>query len=298
MPVVVRILGPLQVEVDGAGGAGARRQASGHARSACSACDDSDVVGCTVRRDLARPTAGGGSTVGPDLRVPVPTDHGRRRLSGRLPVGPPHSERRRVPVRKARRRRGRGRCRCHQPAARGGAGVVARSGAGRVRRPGVGPTAGGPTGKNFAATAEDQWFAAQRASGFGEEIIPRLEAACAAEPLRESRWEQLILALTDAGRPAEALRAYGRIRDTLRDEWGSARHRRCRTCNWRFCRQEPVPGAGRTTASRPRPAASSSPTRRRTVARALHDRSRRPDELRRVSHRRRGARSGPCAAVE
>ena len=68
--------------------------------------------------------------------------------------------------------------------------------------------------------AEDSWFGTQRASGFGEEIIPQLEAVCAAEPLRESRWEQLILALTDAGRPAEALRAYGRIRDTLRDEMG------------------------------------------------------------------------------
>ena len=36
--------------------------------------------------------------------------------------------------------------------------------------------------------AEDRWFAGQRAAGFGEEIISRLEAACAAEPLRESRW--------------------------------------------------------------------------------------------------------------
>ena len=52
------------------------------------------------------------------------------------------------------------------------------------------------------AGAEDLWFATQRAAGFGEDIIPRLEAACAAEPLRESRWEQLILALAEAGRPA------------------------------------------------------------------------------------------------
>ena len=67
--------------------------------------------------------------------------------------------------------------------------------------------------------AEDLWFTAQRAAGLGEDILPRLEAACAAEPLRESRWEQLILALVDAGRPAEALRAYGRVRTFFGKRW-------------------------------------------------------------------------------
>jgi predicted ATPase/DNA-binding SARP family transcriptional activator len=91
--------------------------------------------------------------------------------------------------------------------------------------------------------AEDLWFAAQRAAGFGEEIIPRLEAACAAEPLRESRWEQLILALADAGRPAEALRAYSRIRTTLRDEMGVSPSRSLQDLQLTLLRQDDVPAA-------------------------------------------------------
>jgi predicted ATPase/DNA-binding SARP family transcriptional activator/class 3 adenylate cyclase len=92
--------------------------------------------------------------------------------------------------------------------------------------------------------AEDRWFAAQRASGFGDEIVSRLEAACAAEPLRESRWEQLILALTDAGRPAEALRAYGRIRATLRDEMGVTPSPALQDLELALLREELVPFSG------------------------------------------------------
>jgi class 3 adenylate cyclase/DNA-binding SARP family transcriptional activator/tetratricopeptide (TPR) repeat protein len=120
--------------------------------------------------------------------------------------------------------------------------------------------------------AEDEWFAAQRAAGFGEDVIVRLEAACTAEPLRESRWEQLILALADAGRPAEALRAYGRIRSTLRDELGVSPSTALQDLQLALLRQESAPAAGAAGRSPPRP--SPAPIRRRPV---LQQRS--PDRL-------------------
>jgi len=47
-----------------------------------------------------------------------------------------------------------------------------------------------------------------------------IEALVAAEPLRERRWAQLLLALYRAGRQADALRAYQRCRAALADELG------------------------------------------------------------------------------
>ena len=52
------------------------------------------------------------------------------------------------------------------------------------------------------------------------DVIGELEAAVAAYPFREGLWELLITALYRAGRQAEALTAYQRIRNRLSDELG------------------------------------------------------------------------------
>jgi predicted ATPase/DNA-binding SARP family transcriptional activator len=52
------------------------------------------------------------------------------------------------------------------------------------------------------------------------ELVGELEALCREHPLRERLWELLMLALYRAGRQAEALRAYGEVRDRLVAELG------------------------------------------------------------------------------
>ena len=54
----------------------------------------------------------------------------------------------------------------------------------------------------------------------GEDVIGELEAAVAGDPFREGLWELLITALYRAGRQADALAAYQRVRATLADELG------------------------------------------------------------------------------
>ena len=54
--------------------------------------------------------------------------------------------------------------------------------------------------------AEDLLFEAELALGRHEAMLPRLEAACHAEPLREARRAKLVLALYRSGRQSEALR--------------------------------------------------------------------------------------------
>ena len=52
------------------------------------------------------------------------------------------------------------------------------------------------------------------------ELAGELQTQCAQHPLRERLWELLILALYQAGRQADALRAYTEVRDRLVDELG------------------------------------------------------------------------------
>jgi DNA-binding SARP family transcriptional activator/tetratricopeptide (TPR) repeat protein len=73
----------------------------------------------------------------------------------------------------------------------------------------------------------EQWFAAterkidlELASGGPAAAIPVLRGLTVQFPTRESLWAQLITALHQSGRRADALEAYGRLRTNLREEHG------------------------------------------------------------------------------
>ena len=63
-------------------------------------------------------------------------------------------------------------------------------------------------------------MAARVELGAGSEIVGELESLVAQHPLREGLWTSLITALYRAGRQAEALAAYGRVRTALVDDLG------------------------------------------------------------------------------
>ena len=63
-------------------------------------------------------------------------------------------------------------------------------------------------------------FEADLELGRGGELVPELESAAVDNPLRERLGEQLVLALYQAGRRAEALAAYQGVISRLRDEVG------------------------------------------------------------------------------
>jgi predicted ATPase/DNA-binding SARP family transcriptional activator len=72
----------------------------------------------------------------------------------------------------------------------------------------------------MAKAAEEDLVEARLALGEHASIIGELEAAVAAEPLRERRWAQLMMALYRSARQADALRAFQRLRKQLGEELG------------------------------------------------------------------------------
>jgi DNA-binding SARP family transcriptional activator len=68
--------------------------------------------------------------------------------------------------------------------------------------------------------AEEDLADVRLALGEHQAAVADLQAGAAAEPLRERRWAQLMLALYRCGRQADALRAYRRLRDLLGRELG------------------------------------------------------------------------------
>ncbi len=68
--------------------------------------------------------------------------------------------------------------------------------------------------------AEEDLAQLQLDQGEHQHNVAALEAAVAAEPFRERRWAQLMLALYRCGRQAEALRAYRRLCEQLGEELG------------------------------------------------------------------------------
>jgi DNA-binding SARP family transcriptional activator len=87
----------------------------------------------------------------------------------------------------------------------------------------AGSSVGGAEATRLAelrAAAMEDLYQARLALGEHAALVADLEAAVAAEPLRERRWVQLMVALYRSGRQADALRAVQRLRGILADELG------------------------------------------------------------------------------
>jgi DNA-binding SARP family transcriptional activator len=69
-------------------------------------------------------------------------------------------------------------------------------------------------------SADEELAEARLDLGEHAALVGDLDAAVAAEPLRERRWAQLMIALFRCGRQADALRTYQRLRTTLSEELG------------------------------------------------------------------------------
>ena len=70
------------------------------------------------------------------------------------------------------------------------------------------------------ADAVGAWYEAELLQGRSAELIAGLESEIVANPLREQLWAQLMLAMYRAGRRADALAAYHRLRAVLGEELG------------------------------------------------------------------------------
>lgn len=86
----------------------------------------------------------------------------------------------------------------------------------------------GTLAQRFGPGLRDQWLAAreQRAEarlqlGQVDDALAELTAVTTGSPLREQAWSLLLKALHQAGRPAEALAAYDKIRRLLAEELGT-----------------------------------------------------------------------------
>lgn len=73
-----------------------------------------------------------------------------------------------------------------------------------------------------------------------DDVVARADQAVIEEPLRERRWAQLMLALYRAGRQAEALSAYQRLRGMLVDELGIEPSSELRDLESRILAQDPT----------------------------------------------------------
>lgn len=82
------------------------------------------------------------------------------------------------------------------------------------------------------------WLDTRLELGRHAELVPELTMLAGRHPLRERLHEQLMLALYREGRQADALEAYRRLRDTLRDELGLEPHARLRDLQHAILRQD------------------------------------------------------------
>src|SRR3954464_11494266 len=79
----------------------------------------------------------------------------------------------------------------------------------------------------------------------GHDVVGDLEAAVTADAYQEGLWELLITALYRAGRQADALATYQRVRARLADELGLDPGPRLRQLEQRVLNHDPGPRAGR-----------------------------------------------------
>ncbi|GIG94385.1 SARP family transcriptional regulator [Plantactinospora mayteni] len=112
-------------------------------------------------------------------------------------------------------------------------------------------------------SAVEQHATTRMALGEHDGVIGELRRLVLQHPFRENLWSRLMLALSGAGRPAEALQAFQDARRVLRDELGAEPGRELQDLHQRILRQEAVapppvpraaPPAGPVTVPRQLPA--------------------------------------------
>jgi DNA-binding SARP family transcriptional activator len=113
--------------------------------------------------------------------------------------------------------------------------------------------------EELRTTAQEQLFDEELAEGRHAQLVAELEAFVAEHPLRERPRGQLMLALYRSGRQADALEAYRRARATLVEELGIEPSSELQALEQAILRHDPSVGFG--GAARP----PAEPDRRRTV---------------------------------
>lgn len=93
-------------------------------------------------------------------------------------------------------------------------------------------------------SAEEDLVEVRLALGQHQEVVADLEMAVQAEPLRERRWAQLMLALYRSGRQGEALRAFTRMSQLLVEELGIGPSQQVRRLETDILNQAPWLQAG------------------------------------------------------
>jgi DNA-binding SARP family transcriptional activator/WD40 repeat protein len=139
-------------------------------------------------------------------------------------------------------------------------------------------------------TALEERVAAELALGAGAQLVGELESLVGAHPLRERLWEHLITALYRAGRQADALEAYQRVRAKLVDELGIEPGQQLRALERMVLGQDPELGraaelVGRAAEAIPPSRDSLAASRDRLMTAVLH--------LQRSRQRRLPTREGP-----
>lgn len=133
--------------------------------------------------------------------------------------------------------------------------------------------------------AEEKEIEAALATGRAEDVLGKIAALVAAEPTRERRREQLMLALYRAGRQADALTAFREARKIFADELGLEPGERLRDLERAILRQDPL------LAPQPQPQRSRAAARTRRPATALVVEPDIPLDLDAEEHERRTQRA-------